>query len=65
MMWGNWLFWLLVGGLVLLMFSRGGCCGHASHGGSRDDGGQHGGGSPGTREDAGKTTRKPAGVGCH
>ncbi len=41
MMWGNWFFWLLVGGLVLWMFTRGGCCGHAGHGGARDDGGRH------------------------
>ncbi len=66
MMWGTWLFWILVGGLVLFMFTRGGCCGHAGHGGSRDDGGDVArGGTASKKGEGGETSRKPAHGGCH
>ncbi len=64
MMWENWIFWILVGGLTLFLFRRGGFCGHAGNGGTRNDGMHHGDLGPGTREEAGKAT-KPAGGGCH
>ncbi len=66
MMWGTWLFWILVAGLVLFMFARGGCCGHAGHDGSRNDRGDVGrGGSGGEKREGAKTSRKPAHGGCH
>ncbi len=65
MMWGTWLFWILVGGLVLFMFSRGGCGGHAGHGGSRNGGGHTGPGGPVDDAKEGDSSRKPARGGCH
>ncbi len=64
MMWGTWLFWILVGGLVLVMFSRGGCGGHARHGKSRNDDGHTGHGGPVGEGREGDASRK-AGGGCH
>ncbi len=55
MMWGNWIFWILIGALALFMFSRGGCCGHAGRGGPRDEHGHAGHGNTGSDENDGET----------
>ncbi len=65
MMWANWLFWILVGGLVLLMFTRGGCGGHSGHGGPGNDGGHDGHEGTGSGKDAHGTAVNRARGGCH
>ncbi len=68
MMWGSWLFWIFVAGLILFMFSRDGCCGHGGHGGhggSRGDGGDVGRGGTGSeKKPDGETSRNSAHDGC-
>lgn len=60
MMWSSWLVWILVGGLLLWMFRRGGCCG--GHGGH----GNHGGpGGPGEKGQDGAGSGSRAGKSCH
>ncbi len=64
-MWETWLFWILIGGLVLFMLRGGGCGGHAGHGGSSGHGGHAGPGGPGNGSHEGDAGRKHAHGGCH
>lgn len=60
MLWSSWLVWILIGGFLLLMFRRGGCCGgHAGHG----DHDAHGNPGEKGKEDAG--SGGGSGRNCH
>lgn len=56
----SWLVWILVGGLILLMFRRGGCCGgHGGHGNY----GAHG--EPGEKGKDGEGSGSGSNKSCH
>ncbi len=64
-MWETWLFWIVIGGLIVLMFRRGGGGGHAGRGSSLEQGRHGAQDETGHEEHGNHTTRRPAHGGCH